>query len=108
MDPESLISPDNLVVDKADVLDLQPRAHLPPEFDLASLNLSEITEDSTDALELARETQSRCQKLLEELEQFRAHLKLHKKEHTAELRPFKSGVQAELKLLNKVWNIIFA
>ena len=46
--------------------------------------------------------QRRCRDLLNELEEFQAYLKQQKKETTVELRTFKGGLQAEMKLLNKV------
>jgi hypothetical protein len=55
-----------------------------------------------DAEKLASDMQARCRKLLNELEQFQAHLKKQRKEHTVELRTFRSGLQAEMKLIDKV------
>lgn len=46
--------------------------------------------------------QQRCRDLLNELEEYQAHLKQLKKESSVELRTFKSGLQAEMKLLNRV------
>jgi hypothetical protein len=49
--------------------------------------------------------QERCRILLNELEQFQAYLKKQRKEHTVELRTFKSGLQAEMKLIDKVLTV---
>ena len=46
---------------------------------------------------------ARCHALLNELEEFRTFLAERKKEHTVELRQFRSSVQSELKSLEKVW-----
>lgn len=79
--------------------------------DMANLTLSETTtpvDSSTgdgeeiDAQKLASDMQQRCQTLLQELEQFQAHLKQKKKQNDVELRTFKTGLQAEMKLIDKV------
>jgi hypothetical protein len=62
----------------------------------------EIDAQEIDAEKLATEMQLRCRMLLNELEQFQAHLKKQRKEHTVELRTFRSGLQAEMKLIDKV------
>lgn len=46
--------------------------------------------------------QQRCRDLLNELEEYQAYLKQLKKESSVELRTFKGGLQAEMKLLNRV------
>lgn len=51
---------------------------------------------------MATRMQQRCSLLLEELEQFQAHLKQQKKEKRVEMRAFKTGLYAEMKLLNKL------
>jgi len=56
--------------------------------------------DEVEAHALAM--QQRCRDLLNELEEFQAHLKQQKKESSVELRTFKGGLQAEMKLLNRV------
>ena len=58
--------------------------------------------DDIDAEKLATEMQRRCRQLLSELEQFQAHLKKQRREHTVELRTFRSGLQAEMRLIDKV------
>lgn len=49
--------------------------------------------------------QKRCRDLLNELEEFQAYLKQQKKESSVELRTFKGGLQAEMKLLNRVGSV---
>ncbi|KAF4636789.1 hypothetical protein G7Y89_g1289 [Cudoniella acicularis] len=58
--------------------------------------------DEIDAEKLASEMQQRCRTLLAELEQFQAYLKQKRKEHGVELRTFKTGLQAEMKLIDKL------
>ncbi|KAH6680790.1 hypothetical protein B0J14DRAFT_471198 [Halenospora varia] len=78
---------------------------------MANLTLSETTtpvDSSTgdgeeiDAQKLASDMQQRCRTLLQELEQFQAHLKQKKKQNDVELRTFKTGLQAEMKLIDKL------
>jgi hypothetical protein len=66
---------------------------------LGSLNLSD---PATDATTLASDMQQRCQLLLHELEQFEAHLRDQKKQSQVELRAFKSFLQSEMRMLDKV------
>ena len=61
-----------------------------------------ILDEEVDAGKLASEMQERCRILLKELEQFQAHLKRQRKENTVEVRTFRSGLQAEKKLIDKV------
>ena len=50
---------------------------------------------------------AKCHALLDELEEFRTFLVERKKEHTVELRQFRSSVQSELKSLEKVRSSAF-
>jgi len=63
-----------------------------------------VTEADTgnDGPALALDMQKRCRLLLDELEQFQAYLKKQGKENTAELRAFKTEVQSEMRLIDKV------
>ena len=67
-----------------------------------SSTVSNFASDDIDAEKLATEMQRRCRQLLSELEQFQAHLKKQRREHTVELRTFRSGLQAEMRLIDKV------
>lgn len=58
--------------------------------------------DPTEVARLAAHMQKRCRLFLNELEQFQAYLKGQKKENQVELRTFKSGLQMELRTINKV------
>ncbi|RDL39708.1 Uncharacterized protein BP5553_04048 [Venustampulla echinocandica] len=51
---------------------------------------------------LALDMQQRCRLLLNELEQFQAYLKERNKANNVELRTFKGGLQAEMKLIHKL------
>lgn len=62
----------------------------------------DISATAEETERMATRMQNRCKLLLEELEQFQAHLKLQKKEKRVEVRAFKTGLHAEMKLLNKV------
>jgi hypothetical protein len=62
----------------------------------------EISASAEETGEMATRMQQRCSLLLEELEQFQTHLKQQKKEKRVEMRAFKTGLYAEMKLLNKV------
>jgi hypothetical protein len=64
-------------------------------------------EPPNDASTLASEMHKRCRTLLDELEQFKFHLKQLKKENNIELRTFWSGLQAEMKLIEKVSSLFF-
>ncbi|KAH8672736.1 hypothetical protein BGZ60DRAFT_563139 [Tricladium varicosporioides] len=79
--------------------------------DIVDVALSETTtlvDGSTgdgaeiDAQKLASDMQQKCGTLLQELEQFQAHLKQKKKQNDVELRTFKAGLQAEIKLIDKL------
>lgn len=62
---------------------------------------------SADVEAHALAMQERCRDLLSELEEFQAYLKQQKKESSVELRTFKGGLQAEMKLLDKVCLSLF-
>lgn len=62
----------------------------------------EISASAEDTELMANRMQQRCKLLLSELEEFQAYLKLQKKEKRVEVRAFKTGLHAEMKLLNKV------
>jgi hypothetical protein len=66
---------------------------------LAALDVSDL---SAEVGRLAVDMQQRCRILLEEVEQFQSHLKQQRRENQVELRTFKSSLQAEMKLLDKV------
>lgn len=51
---------------------------------------------------LGAEMQERCRILVAELEEYQEYLKKHRKETAVELRTFRSGLNAEMKLINKV------
>lgn len=51
---------------------------------------------------LGAEMQERCQILVAELEEYQEYLKKLRKENAVELRTFRSGLNAEMKLINKV------
>lgn len=98
-----------------------PRNHNPLDQQMENLNLKDsgpsdvgsTTESTTaasapqatfevDPETLALDMQQRCRLLLDELEQFQAYLRERKKANNVELRTFKSGLQAEMKLIDKV------
>jgi hypothetical protein len=62
----------------------------------------EISDPAAEVEKLASDMQQRCRVLLDELEQFHSYLKRQRRENHVELRTFKSGLQAEMKLLDKV------
>jgi hypothetical protein len=66
---------------------------------LATLELSDPT---VEYRRLASCMQQRCRVIIEELEQFHSYLKEQRKETRVEMRSFKSGLQGEMKLLDKV------
>jgi len=84
-------------VDEAENDGSQPQSTLHEE--VASLKLSgHSTEAKSDALYM----QQRCQQILSEVEQFQSHLRKLKKDTGVESRVFKTGLQAEMRLLDKV------
>ncbi|KUJ22127.1 uncharacterized protein LY89DRAFT_608889 [Mollisia scopiformis] len=62
----------------------------------------DISASAEETQAMATRMQQRCKLLLEELEEFQAHLKQQKKEKRVEVRAFKTGLYAEMKLLNKL------
>jgi hypothetical protein len=62
----------------------------------------EISASAEETERMATRMQQRCKLLLSELEEFQAYLKVQKKEKRVEVRAFKTGLHAEMKLLNKV------
>lgn len=62
----------------------------------------DISASAEETEQMATRMQQRCKLLLDELEQFQEHLKQQKKEKRVEMRAFKTGLHAEMKLLNKV------
>ena len=73
-----------------------------PEALQEGLSSLEISDPAAEVERQAADMQQRCRLLLDELETFSAHLKRLKKETQVELRMFKSGLQAEMKLIDKV------
>lgn len=73
------------------------------ENDMASLD---VNDPSYDGRRLALDMQAKCRLLLEELEQFQTYLKEQKRERNVEIRTFKGGLQAEMKLIDKVCTFI--
>ena len=66
-------------------------------------NLPGVDEiDPIEVSELAADMQKRCRLFLDELEQFQTYLKDQKRENQVELRTFKSGLQTELRTIDKV------
>lgn len=65
----------------------------------------EDKEEVTPAVATVEDLLARCHVLLNELEEFRTFLAERKKEHTVELRQFRSSVQSELKSLEKVGHL---
>jgi hypothetical protein len=68
----------------------------PPQGDLANYD------PSIEVKRLAADMQQRCRLFLDELEQFQAYLKDQRKEEPVDLRIFRSGLQSEMKMLDKV------
>jgi hypothetical protein len=68
----------------------------PPQGDLAD------SDSSIEVEKLAADMQQRCRLFLDELEQFQAYLKDQRKEKHVDLRIFRSGLQSEMKMLDKV------
>jgi hypothetical protein len=68
----------------------------PPQGDLAN------SDPSIEVKKLAADMQQRCRLFLDELEQFQAYLKEQRKEKHVDLRIFKSGLQSETRMLDKV------
>ncbi|KAE8444873.1 hypothetical protein EG329_014121 [Mollisiaceae sp. DMI_Dod_QoI] len=62
----------------------------------------DISASAEETERMATRMQQRCSLLLDELEQFQSHLKQQKKEKRVEVRGFKTGINAEMKLLNKL------
>jgi hypothetical protein len=83
--------------DKADEADKNLPASLTEG--LATLDVSDL---SAEVGRLAVDMQQCCRVLLEEIEHFQSHLKRQRRENNVELRTFKSALQAEMKLLDKV------
>jgi len=87
------------IMDKAD--EIIPS---PPQGDLAD------SDPSIEVKKLAADMQQRCRLFLDELEQFQAYLKDQRKEKHVDLRIFRSGLQSEMKMLDKVsisWISVF-
>jgi hypothetical protein len=95
--PISLGDPDASLEGKAGNSISQPHQSL--GGGMATLDLSG---SPTDVELHAIDMQQRCRKLLDELEEFQAYLRQQNKENSVELRTFKGGLQAEMKLLDKV------
>lgn len=68
----------------------------------------EISASTEETEKMATRMQQRCKLLLSELEEFQAYLKLQKKEKRVEVRAFKTGLHAEMKLLNKVRSLLLS
>lgn len=79
------------IMDKAD--EIIPS---PPQGDLAD------SDPSIEVKKLAADMQQRCRLFLDELEQFQTYLKDQRKEKHVDLRIFRSGLQSEMKMLDKV------
>lgn len=79
-----------------------------PEGDMSSLNISSTATGHEDFIECnetrsqASDMQQRAKLLLDELTQFQQYLKNRKRDDVVYLGAFKSDVQQELKLLEKV------
>jgi hypothetical protein len=85
-------SPEALdIMDEADEI-----IPFPPQGDLAN------PDSSIEVKRLAADMQQRCRLFLDELEQFQAYLKDQRKEKHVDLRIFKSGLQSEMRMLDKV------
>ncbi len=85
-------SPEDLdIMDEADEI-----IPFPPQGDLAN------SDPSIEVKRLVADMQERCRLFLDELEQFQAYLKDQRKEKHVDLRIFKSGLQSEMKMLDKV------
>jgi hypothetical protein len=74
----------------------------PPEALHEGLAALDVSDSGAKFGRLASNMQQRCQLLLEELEQFQSCLKRQRRENHVELRTFKSSLQAEMRLLDKV------
>jgi hypothetical protein len=94
---------DALHEDMAD-LDITTNGSETPTGTAVESEATLVTEADTgnDGPTLALNMQKRCRLLLDELEQFQAYLKEQGKENTAELRAFKTEVQSEMRLIDKV------
>ncbi|PMD21950.1 hypothetical protein NA56DRAFT_571372 [Hyaloscypha hepaticicola] len=68
----------------------------PPQGDLAD------SDPSIEVKKLAADMQQRCRLFLDELEQFQTYLKDQRKEKHVDLRIFRSGLQSEMKMLDKL------
>lgn len=68
----------------------------PSQGDLAD------SDPSIEVKKLAADMQQRCRLFLDELEQFQAYLRDQRKEKHVDLRIFRSGLQSEMKMLDKV------
>ena len=79
------------IMDEAD--EVIPR---PPQGDLAD------SDPSIEVKKLAADMQQRCRLFLDELEQFQAYLKDQRKDKHVDLRIFRSSLQSEMKMLDKV------
>ncbi len=60
------------------------------------------SDPSIEIKKLAADMQQRCRLFLDELEQFQAYLKDQRMEKHVDLRIFRSGLQSEMKMLDKV------
>ena len=66
------------------------------------MNDPALEDQANEAAALASDLVQRCSELLSDLTRFQQFLASHKKQHTVELRQFKSNVQSELKSLEKI------